>query len=122
MDLSARSLGEFILEDNDPRVLIRSRVNLNVVLDLFLELFSSFRSFNEDNGCLYDLAADLVRCCGYAALKNVGKLHDNALDLEGSDTVSGRLDNVVNTSYIPEETILISPCRITCVIPAVVPC
>ena len=50
--LTADRLGEFILEYDDPGVLVRSRVRLNVILDLFLELFSTFRARNENDGSL----------------------------------------------------------------------
>ena len=48
-------------------------------------------------------------------------LHKSTLDLERSDTVTGRLDNVIDTSDIPEETELIAVCGITCVIKTVMP-
>ena len=94
---------------------------LDVVLNLFLELLGRFCVLGKNNGRLNNLSSYIVGSSGNAALKNIRKLHDNIFDLERSDAVAGRLDNVINTADIPEVTILISPCDITCVINAVVP-
>ena len=122
-DLAVKGLRKLIDELDDTGILIRSCLLLYVVLDLFLEFFSTLGSLDESDGSLYDDASDAlrVRCAGNGTLENIRKLHDDVLDLEGSDSVTGRLDDVVRTSDIGDVSVLIHPSGIARVIPAVVP-
>ena len=94
--LTADSLRQPLSEYYDSGVLVRSGVALYVILDLLFECIGRFCSLNENNTRLYHLTSYLVGLCGYAALKNVGKLHDNAFDLKGTDAVSGRFEAVLS--------------------------
>ena len=122
-DLAVEGLGELINELDDTGILVRSGLLLDVVLDLFLEFFSALGSLDECDGSLYDDTSDTlrVRCACNGTLEYIRKLHDDVLDLEGSDTVAGRLDDVVRTADIGDVAVFIHPCGIACVIPAVVP-
>ena len=101
-DLAVEGLRKLINELDDTGILVRRCLLLDVVLYLFLELFSTFGSLDECDGSLYDDTSDAlrVRCTGNCALENIRKLHDDVLDLEGSDTVTGRLDDIVRTADI----------------------
>ena len=94
---------------------------LYVVLDLLLEFFGALCARNENYGCLDNLAADFIGSCGYAALENIRKFHDNTLDLERSDTVAGGLDHIVYAADIPVISVFITPSGIACMIETVVP-
>ena len=109
MDLSAYSLRKLGLELNYSGVLVGSCLFLDVLLDLLLELVGRLCSLYENDASLYDLTSYLVGSGRNATLEDVRKLHDNAFDLEGTDAVSRGLDNVVNTSDVPIEAVLISP-------------
>ena len=94
---------------------------LDVGLYLFLELFRSDRALCEDDRSLDYLSSYRIRCSAYAAFKHIRELHNNAFDLERSDAVAGGLDNVVNTSDIPEVAVLVLPRSIACVVNFIVP-
>ena len=94
---------------------------LDIVLDIFFKLLAGLSTLGEDDACLNDLSSYFIWSCGNTTLKNIGKLHDDVLDLKGSDTVARGLDNVVDTSDIPEVAVLITPCDIAGVVYSVVP-
>ena len=96
-------------------------MRLDVVLDLLLELLGADRSLRKNDARLDNLAANRVRSSAYAALENVRKLHDDALDLERSDAVAGGFDDVVLAADIPVEAVLILPCNVAGVVDAVMP-
>jgi hypothetical protein len=39
--------------------------------------------------------------------------HQRALDLEGTDHMAGRLDDVIGTAHEPEVTVVITPRQVT---------
>ena len=87
-DFSANSLRQFILENNNSGILVGSGVLLDIVLDIFFKLLARLSTLGEDDAGLDDLSSYLVGSGGNTALKNIGKLHDDILDLKGSDTVA----------------------------------
>ena len=103
------------------RILIRSGSGLDVVLNFLLKLVCSLIALYKYYACLDYLTADLVGCRRNSAFKNIRKLHDYVFDLEGSYTVARRLNNVVCTSYVPKESVLILPCEVAGMIISVAP-
>ena len=91
-----------------------------VVLYLFFEFLGRLSTFCKDYAGLDYLTADLVRSGGYSAFKNVRKLHNDRFDLERTDTVTGGFDDIVNSSDVPEVTVLVLPRGIAGMIEAVV--
>ena len=96
-------------------------MRLDVILDLFLQFIGAFGTGYEDDRRLDDLTAHLVGSGGNTALENVGQLHDDGLDLKRADAVTGRLDNIVDTTDIVVEAVLIAPCKVAGVVVAVTP-
>ena len=94
---------------------------LNIGLDFLFELLGRLRAFSQDNGSLNDLTSYFIGSGRNAALKNIRKLHDNVLNLERSYTVARRFDNIVDTSDIPVEAVLVSPCNVARVVKSVMP-
>ena len=89
-DLAVEGLGELIDELDDTGILVRSSLLLDVVLDLFLEFFCSLGTLDESDRSLDDDAsyALRVRSAGNGTLEYIRKLHNDVLDLEGSDSVA----------------------------------
>ena len=63
-------------------------MRLDVVLNLFFELFGGFGALYQHYAGLDDLTANFVRSSADAAFQNVRQLHEDAFDLEGSDAVA----------------------------------
>ena len=120
-NLAARCFGKLVLENNDSRIFIRCGVLLNIGLNFLFELLGRLRAFSQDNGSLNDLTSYFIGSGRNAALKNIRKLHDNVLNLERSYTVARRFDNIVDTSDIPVEAVLISPCNVARMVKSVMP-
>ena len=120
-NLAARCFGKLVLENNDSRIFIRCGVLLNIGLDFLFELLGRLRAFSQDNGSLNDLTSYFIGSGRNAALKNIRKLHDNVLNLERSYTVARRFDNIIDTSDIPVEAVLISPCNVARMVKSVMP-
>ena len=87
-DLAADGLGQLVNEFNDSGVLVRSGVALYVALNFLYEIVGGDGALGEHDGRLYRLTSYGVGNTRDSALKNVGKLHDNAFDLKGTDAVS----------------------------------
>ena len=101
-DLAVECLRKFVNKFNYTGILVRSCLLLDVMLDLFLEFFSTLGSLNERDGSLYDDTSYALRIgsTGNGTLEYIRKLHNDILDLEGSDSVAGRLNDIVRASDI----------------------
>ena len=84
-------------------------MRLDVILDFFFQFLCSVFSRNQNDSCLYNLPADIVRRCGYPAFQNIRQFHDHAFDLKRPDPVSGGLNDVVYAADIPEEPVFVLP-------------
>ena len=93
----------------------------NVILDLFFEFVGALNALNKNDAGFYDLSANFIGSSANSAFKNIGELHNNVFDFERSDTIAGRLDNVVRSADIPEITVLITPGNVAGVVHSVVP-
>ena len=96
LNFAADCLREFITENNNSGVFVGSCMALYVVLNFLFKLLGTLCTLRQHDACFNYLTSNLIGHSGNAALQNVGKLHDNAFNLEGSDTVARRLNNVVN--------------------------
>ena len=92
-----------------------------IYLNFLLKFFRSFRALCKNDIGFYNLASDFIRCSNNRTFKNIRKFHDNAFDFEGSDTVSGRFDNIIDSADIPIESVFIFPSCVTCMIVSVMP-
>ena len=93
----------------------------NVVLDFFFEFLCRLGSFDKHDARLYNLTSDLIRCGRYPALKHVGQLHNNALNLKRSYTIARGFDNIIGSADIPIKSVLVAPRNVTRMIISVVP-
>ena len=121
LDLAADGLGQLVTEDHHTGIFIWRGVGLDVILDLFFQLFGALGSLGQHDAGLDDLTAHLIRHGGNAAFQHVGQLHDDAFDLERPDAVAGRLDDVVHAAHVPVEAVLIPPGGVAGMVIAVVP-
>ena len=96
-------------------------MRLDVILDLLFQLLGGLGSLCEDDRGLDHLSADGVRGGGHAAFEDVGKLHDDVLDLKRTDAVARRLDDVVDAADVVEIAVLVAPRHVSRVIHLVVP-
>ncbi len=62
-----------------------------------------------------------MRRTGNGALHDGGMLHQNAFNFKRADTITGRLNDVVGSSNIPEIAVLILPGSVAGVVQTVVP-
>src|SRR5215468_2254148 len=63
--------------------------------------------------CHDALTAQLIRPADYRGLGDRWMTYQRALDLHGSDPMTGDIDHAVDTSHDPEITIFIPPCAVT---------
>ena len=108
-DLAANGLRQAFLKLHDTGVLVGRGTGFDVLLNGFTQLVSAHKILDQHDACLDHLSTQLVGCCGNASFQNVGQLHNNVFDLEGTDAVAGRLDNVVDSANVPEESVCITP-------------
>ena len=88
-DLAADGLGQFLDELDYTGVLVRGGVVLGVHLELLLQFVGGLVAVPEDDRRLDELSPDGVRDTGDRALEDRGVLQEHALDLEGTDPVTG---------------------------------
>src|SRR5215210_6615258 len=101
-DLAASRLGEVADELYMTRILVRGRVRLAVVLDLLRQLLRRLVVIANDYVRLDDASPVLVGHGHDGALDDRGMLDEDALDLKGSDAVTGREDDIIGTAHKPE--------------------
>ena len=119
--LTADGLGKLGNKLNDSGVLIRCRMGLNVFLNLLLQSVRTLLPFYKNDGRFYDLTSDFIGNGSDCTFQNVRKLHDYAFDFKRADAVTGRLDNVINASYVPEVAVLVHARLVARVIITVMP-
>ena len=113
-----RKLGS---EFNYSRIFVRSCMLLYVFLYFLFEFLCTLYSLYKNNACFYYLTSYFIRCRRYTSFKYIRKLHYNVFYFERSYAVSRRFDNVVYSAYIPEISVLISPCNVSRMIHTVMP-
>src|SRR3712207_4801371 len=106
-DLAARGFGELADELDLAGILVRGGLRLAEVLYLAGEPVARFVVLADDDVRLDDAAAVLVRGRDHRALDDRGVLYEDALDLEGTDAVSGGEDHVVRAALEPQVTVLV---------------
>ena len=99
-NFSADSLGEFGAEFHNAGVLVGRGVELDIVLNFFLQLLGAFGTGNQYDTSLNDLTSDLIGGSADTALQNIGQLHDGGFDLEGSDALFQYCDDTTGILLI----------------------
>ena len=93
---------------------------LHPCLQLAGQLVRALETIRQHDRRLDGKAANRVGHTGDGAFTHRCVLKQLAFDLERPDAVAGRLDDVVVSANVPEVTVLVDPCGVAGVIPAVV--
>ena len=112
LNLPRDSLRQTLHELNRPRILIRSRHLLDILLDVADKGFRWRESVRKHNKCLDNLAPDDIRRPDDRCLLHGGVLHKCTLHLERADTVPGRFYHIIIPPDKPEIPVLIPVCLI----------
>ena len=108
-DLAAQGLGEFIYIFNDTGVFVGGCYMLYMVLQLLGQLRAGSIALCQDDGCLYYLSTDGIRCGSDGAFYNCRMLDQSTFNLKGSDPVAGALDDIIVSANEPVVAVGITP-------------